>query len=103
MCQYVKNVKRTFLKDTFATAEYEILIGASKTAPDHVLALLLSQEPLDSVGSVDVDQVDLAIGHIHEYLPRILADSDACRAAFHQQAVVFFPGLEVVENDLAFA
>lgn len=91
------------LELTFAAADNEILVGAAERTPDDVFALLLAYEPLDDLRGVDVDQVDFAVGHVDEHLPRISADVDARHPAFVQDTVLFPTGLEIIHDDLAFA
>lgn len=91
------------LRDTFAAAYNEILINTAKRTPDDELTLLLPHKPPDNFRGFQINQVDFAIGHIDEHILRIPADIHASHPTFHQDAVFFPAGLEVVDNNLAFA
>lgn len=88
-------------RNTFATTDDEVLVGSTKATPYDIITLLLSHKSLNDIFSVEVDQVDFALGHIDEHMSRVSADVDACHLAPHRDAIFFPLALEIIYDNLA--
>lgn len=53
---------------TFTSTDHKVLSSSTKCTPDNIGALFLSLEATDNFCRIDIDEMDLTFGQIHEHI-----------------------------------
>jgi hypothetical protein len=85
---------------TLATTNNEVLSGSAERTPNNKITLLLSLVLSDNFGRFNVKKLHHALGHVHQDVLAVPADIDACEIQVQADAVLLFPGDEIVDVDL---
>lgn len=87
---------------TLAATDHEVLTGPAKCTADHKFALFLTSESPDNISGFQIDQLDLALRQVHEYVFRVPADGYRGSLAWKREAVVFFVSAKIENVDIGF-
>lgn len=87
---------------TLAAADDQALVRPTKRTPDDKVSLLLTDKFLHDICRLDIDHVYFVIGCIDQHVFRVSADTQGCHVAFQQNAILFLPRNEIVNEYLPF-
>lgn len=82
---------------TLTTANDQIIISPTKTAPYDKAALLLPKIPPDNIRRLNLDKINLVIRHINEHIFRIATYAKAGHFLLHHNAVFLLASQEIVD------
>ena len=85
---------------TFATADDQILVRATKRTPNDKFRLPLPQESPYKIRSLNIDELNFVLSHVDEHVSRVAADADAGHLRPQDNAVQLFSRHEVVDEYL---
>lgn len=81
---------------TLATAYDKVLSCTAESTANDVFALFLTHESSYNLRGLDIEQLNLVVGHIDQHVSGILADADAGQLNFQFEVVLLLSSPVIV-------